>query len=80
VGTRVSDANLSYADLSHADVSRSILTGATLFRARLHRPKDEDTEWGDRTTARGEDEALALAERWQPAERAPEQSSEGVPT
>ena len=59
------------------------LKGVVVLNDEAHhcyraRPKDEDTEWGDRTTARGEDTALAEAERWQPAGQARE--SEGVAT
>ena len=74
---RFLDARLKYADFSHADVSRGDFTGAALHRARFHRPTDEDTVWGDRTAALGDDPDLAAAERWQPADRTPRPNREG---
>jgi hypothetical protein len=41
-----------------------VLTGATLFRTRLHRVKDEGTIWGNRAVALGDEADLAEAEDW----------------
>jgi uncharacterized protein YjbI with pentapeptide repeats len=63
---RFAGADLTYADFSRADVSGCDFTGATLFRAKLHRIKDQGALWSNRTLALGDDEELRRAEDFKP--------------
>jgi uncharacterized protein YjbI with pentapeptide repeats len=66
VGARFDGADLTYADFSHADVSAGDFSGATMFRTRLHRIKDEGTVWTlSKGAALGDNEELLEAETWQ---------------
>ena len=66
---RFVNASLVYCDLSHADLSAADFSRADLSGANLHAILGGGTRWegAQREGVRETDEALARAERWQPA-------------
>ena len=69
VQARFANASLVYCDLSHADLSAADFSRADLGGANLHAILGSGTRWegAQRKGVRETDEALARAERWQPA-------------
>ncbi|MCA9630104.1 MAG: pentapeptide repeat-containing protein, partial [Myxococcales bacterium] len=66
VGTRFRGAKLTYADFSRSDLCQADLSDALMFRTRFHDIKEQDTVWGNRSIALGDDPALRRAENWKP--------------
>jgi len=61
---KFSKAHCPYADFSHADLRAADFSGAQLFRAKLHRIREEQTKWqgANREAALETDPDLAAAE------------------